>query len=94
MDDLDRALLRLQSMPVPTRLSAMEGDVLSRIAAERDAASLTSAPVLGLAAFVALAVGVAGATVPGTAAEASPALRSAFGSGATLAPSTLLANVG
>lgn len=94
MDDLDRALQRLQSLPVPLRLAALEVEVLTRIAAERDAASLTTAPVLGLAALLALAVGVAGAALPGTAAEAAPASLSAFGPGVTLAPSTLLANVG
>ncbi|PZN92884.1 MAG: hypothetical protein DCF31_14595 [Alphaproteobacteria bacterium] len=94
MDDLDRALQRLQSLPVPARLATLEGDVLARIGAERDAASLTTVPVLGFAALVALAVGVAGAALPGTPAEASPASLSAVGAGVPLAPSTLLMNIG
>ena len=92
MDDLDRALIRLRTLPVPRHLATLEADVLARIDAERSVAALTTGPALGLAGIVALAIGMAGAVLPGVSAEAAPA--STFGLGSSLAPSTLLASVG
>lgn len=92
MDDLGRAFQHLQVLPVPEQLATLEGKVLARVAAERETAKLTAGPVLGVAAVVALGLGMAGAVLPGTPAQA--ATKSVFGYGESLAPSTLLANVG
>jgi len=92
MDDLDKVLLQLRTLPVPQRLAALEGDVMERIDAEQRMIALTSGSALGLAGIAALAIGMAGAVLPGVAAQATQA--SVFGSGSSLAPSTLLANVG
>lgn len=92
MDDLDRALNGLRGLPLPERLGTLEANVMGRIVAEREARALTAAPVLGVAAVVALGLGMAGAVLPGSPAQAAPV--GAFGNGSSLAPSTLLANVG
>ncbi len=92
MDDLDRALQQLRTLPVPTRLAALEGDVLMRIDAERSASALAAGPALSLAAVLALAIGIGAAVLPGGSAAA--AQTSAFAAGASLAPSTLLAHIG
>ena len=92
MYDLDRTLQQLRTLPVPTRLAALEGDVMIRIDAERSASALTTGPALGLAAVLALGIGIGAATLPGGSAEA--ARTSPFAAGASLAPSTLLASIG
>jgi uncharacterized membrane protein len=92
MDDLDRALQQLRTLPVPTRLASLEGDVLMRIDAERSASTLTTVPALSLAAVLALGIGIGAAILPGGSAEAVQT--SPFAAGANLAPSTLLANIG
>lgn len=92
MDDLDRALQQLRTLPVPTALAALEGDVLSRLDAERNASALTTGPVLSLAAILALGIGVGAAVLPDASAVAGPA--SPLFAGTNLAPSTLLANIG
>lgn len=92
MDDLDRTLDGLRGLPLPAGLQTLEANVMGRIVAEREARALTAAPVLGVAAAVALGLGMAGAVLPGSPAHATPV--GAFGYGADLAPSTLLANVG
>jgi hypothetical protein len=92
MDDLDRALQQLRTLPVPKRLASLEGDVLMRIDAERSASTLTTGPALSLAAVLALGIGIGAAILPGGSAEA--AQTSPFAAGANLAPSTLLANIG
>ena len=92
MDDLDRALQQLRTLPVPTRLASLESDVLMRIDAERSASTLTTVPALSLAAVLALGIGIGAAVLPGGSAEAAQA--SPFAAGTNLAPSTLLANIG
>lgn len=92
MDDLDRALQQLRTQPVPTRLAALEGDMLMRIDADRRALTLTTGPALSLAAVFALGLGIGAAVLPGGSTEAAQA--SPFAAGANLAPSTLLANIG
>ncbi|KAB7647474.1 hypothetical protein [Polymorphobacter fuscus] len=91
MDDLDRALQQLRTLPVPIRLAALESDVLLRIDSERNVSALTTGPVLGLAASLALGIGIGAAILPGGSADAGASL---FSAGANLAPSTLLANLG
>ncbi|OYZ15788.1 MAG: hypothetical protein B7Y35_06940 [Sphingomonadales bacterium 28-64-96] len=92
MDDLDEALHRLRAQPVPRRLAALETDVLMRIDIERRARALNSGPALGLAAVLALGVGIGAAILPGGSAVAAPA--SPLVAGSALAPSTLLASIG
>ena len=92
MDDLDRALQQLRTLPVPTRLGALEGDVMTRIEAERSASAMTTGPVLSVAAVLAIGIGMGAAILPGGSAEAVQS--SPFAAGANLAPSTLLANIG
>ena len=92
MDEIDRALQHLQYLPVPEQLASLERKVMARIDAERETAKLTAGPALGVAAVVALGLGMAGAILPGTSAQA--ATTSVFGYAESLAPSTLLANVG
>ena len=92
MDDLDRALQQLRALPVPTRLAALEGDVLMRIDAERSASTMTTGPALSIAAVIALGIGIGAAILPGGTAEAAPV--SPFAAGTNLAPSSLLANIG
>lgn len=92
MDDLDKAFMKLRSLPVPPRLATLEAGVMAGIDAERRAAAIPTGPALGLAAIVALAVGMAGAIVPTGPLPATPA--PTFGTGTDLAPSTLLASVG
>jgi len=86
MDDLDRALARLASAPVPTALDGIEAQVLARIG---------SRPIvrraglgIGVVTVAALAIGMVGAELPATA---SPAVSLAPLAGASpLAPSALL----
>lgn len=92
MDELDKALMQLRSLPVPSRLATLEADVMARIDAEQRVVAVTTGPALALAGIVALSIGMAGAILPGGAAQAAPS--PALGFGANLAPSTLLASVG
>lgn len=92
MDDLDRALHQLRTLPVPAKLAALESDVLMRIDGERSASALTTGPALSLAAVLALGLGIGAAVLPGGTAAAAQA--SPFAAGTNLAPSTLLANIG
>lgn len=92
MDDLDRALLRLRTLPVPARLATLETVVMAGIDAERRALALNSRTALSLAALLALGVGMGTTVLPGGSAVAAPA--SPLFAGSELAPSTLLASVG
>lgn len=87
MIDLDDTLSRLAIAPVHSGLAAMDDAVLTRLAL-RGAQIPGSA--IGLAAVVSLLVGVAGADLPSTRAEAASA--GPFGQPSALAPSTLLAS--
>lgn len=92
MDDLDRALQQLRTLPVPTSLAAIDKDVLMRIDAERSASAVTTGPALGLAAVLALGIGMGTAMLPAGSAQAAPT--SPLAAGTSLAPSTLLATIG
>jgi len=89
MTDLDAAFARLRDMPVDPRLAKVDAAVLDGLA-RAAAAPPFSATVFGTAALaaLALALGFAGALVPGTPAGATPA---PFGAPPALAPSSLLA---
>lgn len=86
MNNLDEMLARLASAPLPSRLATMDQAVFAGLA-HYDRSSATGS--LGIAAAVALAVGVASTGFPGTAAVAAPSV-SPFGVPPALAPSSLL----
>ena len=80
MDDLDRALQQLRTMPVPISLASLESDVLMQIDAERRASALTTGPVLSLVSSLVLLVLVlrrpgppTAATMPAAASCSTPA---------------------
>ena len=87
MINLDDTLSRLAMAPVHSGLAAIDDDVLARLAM-RGAQIPGSA--MGLAAVVSLLVGVVGAGLPSTRADAASA--QPFGQPSALAPSTLLAS--
>ena len=89
MSRLDEMLEELRAAPVPLRLMAIDDAVLSQLAERRAGAAPFSSNMIGLAVVTALGMGLAGAVVPSTRAEASPSL-APFGAPAALAPSTLL----
>lgn len=89
MNSLDQMLESLGEATVPARLMLIDNAVLSELAARQTGASSLSSGMAGLAIVAALGMGLAGAMVPGTRAEASPSL-SPFGAPVALAPSTLL----
>ena len=87
MIDLDDTLNRLAAAPVHAGLAAIDDAVLTRLAQR---AAQIPGSAIALAAVAALLVGVAGAGLPGTSAEA--ATSAPFGQPSALAPSTLLAS--
>jgi len=87
--DLDLTLRRLGEMPVPPGLAAMDDAVLAGVdRARQDAAGGTL--LMGATVAVALALGVAGGGLAGTAPVSARTL-SPFAPDNALAPSTLLA---
>ena len=87
MTEIDTMLSRLALAPVHSGLAAIDDAVLTRLS--QRAAQIPSSAI-GLAAVVALMVGVAGAGLPSSRAEA--ATSAPFGQPSALAPSTLLAS--
>lgn len=87
MIDLDDTLSRLAAAPVHAGLAAIDDAVLAQVSLR---AAQIPGKVMGLAAVAALLVGVAGAGLPGSRAEAAAA--GPFGQPSALAPSTLLAS--
>lgn len=85
MDKIDEALARLASAPIPPALGGLEARVLARITSQ----PTTRVGVgMGVITGIALAMGVAGASIPaspGSAASLAP-----LGTHSPLAPSTLL----
>lgn len=86
--DIDAVLRQLKDLPVDPRVAGIEAAVLDGIAAEDMHGRPLSGSLVGIAASVALAVGLLGATLPGYA-EPAPSI-APFGTPAALAPSTLL----
>lgn len=88
MDDLDRALARMASAPIPAALQGIEAHVLARIG---DGSSVRRAGLgIGVVTIAALGLGMVGAELPATA---SPVVSLApLGGSSPLAPSTLLAS--
>lgn len=87
MADIDAILARLKDSPVHPGLSAIDAQVFDALAA-RAADPPLGARTFSLAAVAALAIGIAGAALPGGAVRAAPI--SPLGAAPTLAPSTLL----
>ena len=87
MTDIDKMLSRLALAPVHAGLAAIDDAVLTRLS--QRAAQIPSS-ALALAAVAALMVGVAGAGLPSSRAEAPTFVP--FGQPPALAPSTLLAS--
>ena len=85
MFDLDDTLNRLAAAPVHCGLAAIDDVVLARLSAR---SGQIPGSAIGLAAVAAVLIGVAGAGLPGTPAEAAVP----FGQPSALAPSTLLAS--
>ena len=85
MIDLDDTLSRLAAAPVHSGLAAIDDAVLARLSAR---AAQIPGSAIGLVAVAAVLIGVAGAGLPSTRAEAA----GPFGQPSALAPSTLLAS--
>jgi hypothetical protein len=83
MNNLDDMLKQLGNTPLDPRLAMIDENVFSGLAKRRNSA--ISARPLGLAAFAALVLGIAGGGLPGAPAIAAP-----LGSPPALAPSSLL----
>ena len=84
MSNLDEMLARIGNEPLPSRLAMMDEAVFAGLA-QYDRSN--AAKSFGIAAVVALAVGVVGAGLPGT--PTAP-LDTPFGVPPALAPSSLL----
>jgi hypothetical protein len=88
MTDIDAALARLRDLPVHPGLGTLDAMVLEGLASRASAARPLSASVVGMAALMALSIGIAGSAIPGTPVQAATA--TPFGAPPALAPSTLL----
>jgi hypothetical protein len=85
--DVETLLARLRDAPLDSRLDGLDARVMAEIAGIPTAPSL-GATAFGLASVMALVVGIAGAAVPASPADATPI--SPFDANQALAPSTLL----
>ena len=86
MINLDDTLHRLAAAPVHSSLATIDDAVLARLSAQ---AAQIPTSAIGLATVAAVLIGIAGAGLPGTRAEATTV---PFGQPSALAPSTLLGN--
>ena len=86
--DIDLALAQLGQAPVPAGLAAIDDAVLAGLAKRQQEAAFAPR-LMGVAATLALGLGIAGGSISSSApAEAQPL--SPFAPANTLAPSTLL----
>ena len=88
MRDIDAALARLRQYPTDPRLQQIDAAVLTAVELQRRNGAPLSGAVFGVAAGVALTMGLLGAALPATESP-SPAI-APFGVPPALAPSTLL----
>ncbi|QNQ09675.1 hypothetical protein [Sphingomonas alpina] len=88
MNEIEAMLARLRDAPVHPGLAMIDAAVFDELAARAAAPPPLSARAFGVAAVMALAIGIAGAALPGRSARAAPI--SPFGAPSALAPSTLL----
>jgi hypothetical protein len=88
MTDIDFALGRIRDLPVHPGLATIDQPVMAALADRPAGAARPSAPMLGIAAMMAMAIGVAGSLLPSAPAGASAV--ASFGTPPALAPSRLL----
>lgn len=72
MADVDHLLAAMRTAPADPRLAQLEQVVMAGVAGRRAAAQARRS--MALAAAMALGVGIAGTTLPGTPAAASPSI--------------------
>jgi hypothetical protein len=85
---LDSAFAQLSQMPSPKAIGSLDDAVLASLA-ERQQDNAAARPLMGIAAMMALGIGVVGGSVVSDPAGAAKPL-SPFAPASTLAPSTLL----
>jgi hypothetical protein len=88
MRDIDAALARLSQYPTDPRLQQIDAAVLTAVELQRRNGAPLSGAVFGVAAGLALTMGLLGAALPATE-TANPSI-APFGVPPALAPSTLL----
>ncbi|MDH2135144.1 hypothetical protein N5J77_28865 [Sphingobium yanoikuyae] len=88
MMDVDTALSWLRELPVDPRLEAIDDGVFDALAYQRRHGAPLSGAVFGIAAGVALSIGLLGSAIP--ARENQVASIAPFGAPPALMPSTLL----
>lgn len=88
MTDIDAMLAQLRDGPVHPGLASIDAAVMDSLARRAQATAALSGKAFGMAAAMALIVGIAGSALPGGAAGAAPI--SPLGAPPMLAPSTLL----
>lgn len=87
MENLDNLLARIESAPLPARLSAIDQAVFTGLADHQRNTGSSSYRSLSVAAVAALAIGAFSVSAPLTPAAASSLV---FGVPSALAPSSLL----
>ncbi len=90
MTDIDAMLAQLRDGPVHPGLSSIDDAVMDELAVRAQATPVLSGKAFGMAAAMALIVGIAGSALPGGEVRAAPI--SPLGAPPMLAPSTLLGN--
>ncbi|MGV3481205.1 MAG: hypothetical protein ACO1O3_14740 [Sphingobium sp.] len=90
MTDIDVMLAQLRDGPVHPGLTAIDAAVMDELAERAQATPALSGKAFGMAAAMALVVGIAGSALPGGEVRAAPI--SPLGAPPMLAPSTLLGN--
>lgn len=88
MKDIDAALSRLRDLPADPRLDQIDNAVLVALDFRRRHGAPLSRAVFGIAAGLALTIGLLGTVLPGS--EVRTASIAPFGAPPALAPSTLL----
>lgn len=88
MTDIDNLLAKLGSTPVPAELSAIDDAVFAGMAKRQHETALAPR-LMGIAATLALTIGIIGGSLSGPA-PATAQVMSPFTSTDALAPSTLL----
>ena len=88
MTDIDNLLAKIGSAPVPVELSAIDDAVFAGVA-KRQRETVLAPRLMGIAATLALGVGIVGGTLSGPAPALAQEI-SPFTSSSALAPSTLL----
>ena len=88
MMDIDTALARLRELPADPRLEHIDSAVLSAIDTRQDRDVASSGMLFGVAAGLALTIGLATSAITG--GEAPSSSLAPFGAPPALAPSTLL----